>query len=322
MKSTEKAELQISEDVDGSAVVQMPADELPNAVDDDAGDDRPAASVADDNEADDGLDNDPNREAIREARREERKLKKQLHREKAKESNHLINTLKRQNEQMAERLAVLEKRTAGADVARLDKAIEDGHLRMQYAKMKVAEATKKSDGQALVEAQESWYEARRNLESLEALKRKASAEPTQSAVPKAPDPRLKKLASDWMARNDWYDPNGKNTDSKIAIKIDEELVEEGWDPTSEDYWQELDTRLSQYLPHQYKGRAEPGRTSRPRAPVTGSGRESAPTSRPGEYRLNPDRVKAIKEAGKWDNPVERQKMIRRYAEYDRMTGAR
>lgn len=126
-----------------------------------------------------------------------------------------------------------------------------------------------------------------------------------------------------MARNSWYDPNGKNTDSKIAIKIDEELVEEGWDPTSEEYWEELDTRLSQYLPHQYKNQQTGGNAkARPRSPVTGSGRESAPAARPGEYRLSPDRVKAIKEAGKWDNPVERQKMIRRYAEYDRMMGVR
>jgi hypothetical protein len=34
--------------------------------------------------------------------------------------------------------------------------------------------------------------------------------------------------------------------------------------------------------------------------------------------LSPERVKAIKEAGRWDNLTERNKMIRKYAEYDRM----
>jgi len=29
-------------------------------------------------------------------------------------------------------------------------------------------------------------------------------------------------------------------------------------------------------------------------------------------------VRAIKEAGRWDNITERNKMIRKYAEYDRM----
>ena len=63
--------------------------------------------------------------------------------------------LKKQNEQMAHRVAELEKRTAGADSARLDKAIEDAHLRMQYQKMKIAEATKVGDGTALADAQET-----------------------------------------------------------------------------------------------------------------------------------------------------------------------
>lgn len=320
MNATEKLELQVSEEQDGSAVVKMPAGEAPDDNRNDQDDDKNLSS-ADDQDDDDGEDRgaDPEREAIREARREERKLKKQIHREKAKESNQLINVLKRQNDQMAERLAVLEKRTAGADVARLDKAIEDAALRVQYAKMKIAEAAKIGDGQGVADAQEAWYDAKRNYESLEALKRRSTSEPTSASVPKAPDPRLQRHASDWMARNDWYDPNGKDTDSKIAVKVDEELVEEGWDPTSEDYWDELDTRLQRYLPHRY-GKQQ-GTTRRPRS-VVGSGRESSPASRPGEFRLSPERVKAIKDAGKWEDQTERQKMIRRYAEYDRSLGLR
>ena len=330
MNATDKLDLQVSEEVDGSAVVRMPEGEAPgaqvNADQDDAPQKDTRLSSSDDNDEDDDTpDTDPEREKIRQARREERKLKKQLHREKAKESNQLINMLKKQNDQMADRIAQLEKRTAGADMARLDKAIEDAQLRLQYAKMKIAEATKAGDGAALADANEAWYEARRNAESLEALKKKASSAPSTPAVPKAPDPRMQRLAGDWMARNDWYDPNGKNTDSKIATQIDAELTDEGWDPTSEEYWEELDTRLSKYLPHRYKSNDEPqGRPSSrpPRSVVTGSGRESSPSARPGEFRLTPDRVKAIKEAGKWDDPVERQKMIRRYAEYDKSIGLR
>jgi hypothetical protein len=315
-------EIQISEEQDGSAVAQLPHDEVPESRDDDAPrekDLRVGEQAEHDSDDGDDIDPDPEREALRQARREERRLKKQIHREKAKESNQLINVLKKQNEHLAERLAVLEKRTAGADVARLDKAIEDAHLRQQYAKMKIAEATKAGDGAGVADAQEAWYDARRQVESLEALKKKSSAEPKDNAVPKAPDPRLQRNAADWMNRNDWYDPNGRDTDSKIAVKIDEALIEEGWDPTDEDYWDELDNRLQKYLPHRYAP-ATPAK--RPRSAVTGSGRESSPSARPGEFRLSPDRVKAIKDAGKWDDPVERQKMVRRYAEYDRNLGTR
>jgi hypothetical protein len=124
-----------------------------------------------------------------------------------------------------------------------------------------------------------------------------------------------------MARNDWYDPNGRDTDSKVATKIDEELAEEGWDATAEEYWEELDSRLSKYLPHRYGSKSET-QARRPRSAVTSSGRESSPVARPGEFRLSPERVKAIKDAGKWEDPMERQKMVRRYAEYDRSIGGR
>jgi hypothetical protein len=320
MNSTEKLDLQVNEDVDGSATIAIPENEVPE---DREKDERLQGSAQHDIDDGDDVDPDPEREALRQARREERRLKKQIHKEKSKESTHLINMLKRQNEQMAQRVADLEKRTAGADSARLDKAIEDAHARLQYAKMKIADSTKHGDGEGVANAQEEWYEARRNVEALEAARKRGT--PQTQGVPQTPDPRLRKHASDWMARNDWYDPNGKDTDSKIAVKLDEELVEEGWDPTSEDYWDELDNRIQKYMPHRaMSAKSEEGfkPQNRPRSPVTGSGRESSPAARPGEFRLSPDRVKAIKEAGKWDNPVERQKMARRYAEYDRSIGLR
>jgi len=316
MNSTDKLDLQVNEDTDGSATISIPENEIPE---DREKDDRLAGSAQHDDG--DDVDPDPAREQLRQARREERKLKKQIHREKSKESSHLITMLKRQNEQMAQRVADLEKRTAGADSARLDKAIEDAHMRLQYAKLKIAEATKVGDGNGVADAQERWYDARREVEALEATKKRT----VSPSVPQAPDPRLQRHASDWMARNDWYDPNGRDTDSKIAVKLDEELVEEGWDPTSEDYWDELDNRIQKYMPHRamsVKGEEGFKQQNRPRSPVTSSGRDSSPNARPGEFRLSPDRVKAIKEAGKWDNPVERQKMARRYAEYDRSIGLR
>jgi hypothetical protein len=108
----------------------------------------------------------------------------------------------------------------------------------------------------------------------------------------------------------------------VATKIDEKLMAEGWDPKTAEYWEELDNRLTKYLPHRYNsGNGETNSRSserRPRSVVTSSGREHTSSARPGEFRLSPERVKAIKEAGRWDNLTERNKMIRKYAEYDRM----
>jgi hypothetical protein len=115
MNSTDKVELQVSESTDGSATVVLPQSEMPQTVPE-GRDDRSDPSDDADDDHDGGQDNtpdpDPAREAIRVARREERNLKKKLQKARISESNQLINTLKRQNDQMAERLAVLVRPVA------------------------------------------------------------------------------------------------------------------------------------------------------------------------------------------------------------------
>lgn len=325
MNATDKLEMQVAEDPDGSAVVKIEGD--PEVIIDDKeasserseDNDDAAHAEADEAEAQASGRTEEEREAIRVARREERKLKKQIQREKARESNHLIDSLKRQNEAMAERLAALEKKSAGADLARMEKAIEDAHLKLKFAKIKIAEASDARDGARLVQAQEDWYEARRQVEALEQIKRRAATAQDQQAVPKAPDVRMQRKAAAWMERNNWYDPEGKDADSAVAVKIDEILSSEGWDPTTDDYWEELDERLTKYLPHRYnRGQSDRSSNNRtPRSIQTSSGREASSSPKANEIRLSPERVRAIKEAGMWDDPAERQKMIKKYVEYDR-----
>lgn len=324
MTPTDKLELQVAEELDGSAIVQLPEDEpspqgtIHNSDDDDDDDDSSGMLSGDAKNT--TSDDDPDREAIRAARREERKLKKQLHREKARESNHLISALKKQNNELAERLAALEKKTSGAELARVDKAIDDAGVQVEYAKMKMKEAVSTQDGESLVQAQEMLYEAQRKLESLSTLKENATKQMTQQPKQniQLPDPIVQRMAADWMSRNNWYDPQGKDLDSEIAQKIDRKLTEEGFDPTSEEYWEELDDRLQKYLPHRSNaGYNERNRNQRPRSVVTSSGRETSGGVRPNEFRLTPDRVAAIKEAGMWDNVEQRNKMIRKFADWDR-----
>jgi hypothetical protein len=312
MNSTEKMEMQVDEEQDGSAIAQLPEGEAPEA------EEKPELAEGGDVEANDGLDKDPDREAIRAARREERRLKKSIHREKTKESSHLINNLRTQNQQLSERLAHLEKRTSGAELARVDKAIDDTEVQIEYAKMKMREAVANQDGDAVVKAQELMYESQRKHESLKNIKDQATRQMSQPPKPtmNVPDPSVQRNAAEWMERNPWYDPQAKDMDSEIAQRLDKKLTDEGYDPSSPDYWEELDERVSKYLPHRTSG-AAPQRASTQRPRMTGSGRESAPTGRGNEFRLSADRVQAIKDMGAWDNPDQRAKMIKSYAKYDR-----
>jgi len=300
----------VTEEADGSAVIDLP-DSIESP--DEQEDDREMASGGSADHADDDVAPEDETEYQR-ARREKRRAKRDLAKKTGVEKDMKLQHLERKNQELMERLSVVERKTHSADLARIDKAIEDQELRLQYAKMKISEAASASDGHAMAEAQEMMYEARRQMEALSSFK-KSAVEPRQTQG-NVPDPRLQRLAANWMEKNDWYDPSGRDTDSKIAKQIDETLVAEGWNPTSQDYWEELDNRLHKYLPHKYNDSTDVrSSTKRPRSVVTSSGRESVngSTNR-NTFVLKPEQVRAMKDAGFWDDPNKRSKMIKRYAQ--------
>lgn len=310
---SEKAQddkIEVMEATDGSAVVDLP-DSIPNPQADDDGDDDRGDVKADSGDTDD--DHPDDSDALRAAKRDRRRTKKQLVRQTNAEKELKLQMLERQNQELISRLSVVERKTHSADLARIDKAIEDSELRINYAKMKLSEAAEARDGNAMAKAQELWMEARQQAESLRNLKRSATSPKQEASIP---DPRLQRNANDWMERNSWFNPDGKDLDSRIAKQVDETLTSEGWDPNSKEYWDELDNRLQRYVSHRYNGSTDenPNQRSRPRGIVTGSGRESA--SRAGgknTFTLSPEQVRAMKDAGFWDDSEKRNKMIKRYA---------
>lgn len=298
----EKVEdIPVTEEKDGSATVELP-EEL---VTEDSSDEPEVQVAQDDGDADQPGDTD----AVREARRNRRKAKKEYIKRTNEEKDQRLVLLQRENEEFRRRLAEVEKKSQGFELARLDKAIEDEELRLKYFDAKRREAINNSDGDAYTQASNSYDEARRKYEAMRSLKEKASkVEPEPQA-----DPKMLRHAKSWMESNSWYDPNGNDEDSEIAKVIDAKLAKEGYDPTSAEYWEELDARLQKRLPHRYtQSQDEPKR--RPRSFVTGSGRESTSGRQGSTFVLEPEQVRAMKEAGFWDDPAKRARMIKRYAQ--------
>ena len=312
-KEVKKEELLVAEQQDGSVTVEGMED-IPDENNDDAPQQKAEGGQV--VPEDGGEDHPDDTEAIRSARREKRKAKKMYQREQQKEKDVRYNSLVRQNQELMQRLQSVEQRTHGSELARLDKAIEDQHLRVQYAKMKISEATQAQDGESMSNAQDMLYEARRMVEQLDALKKQSMAPQPAQAI--APDRAVQRQAANWMERNSWYDPGGKDEDSQIALIVDKKMAAEGWVPADPDYWEELDNRLQRRLPHLYNSDERQERDTpvrRPRSVVTGSGRENAASSGGSKtsFTLSADQVKAMKDAGMWDDPEKRARMIRRYA---------
>lgn len=298
---TKEESFEVTEEKDGSVVV-----ELPDTIE--SPDKEPQAAAGDDEDHPDDTD------AVREARRARRRAKKEYIRKTNEEKDQRLQLLQRQNQELMERLAAVERKTHTADLARLDSAIADEESRLEFFRRKMQEATDNSDGTSFTKAQEAWYESRRKVEAMQGIKQRAVQATTNDSGPA--NPKLVRLANQWMERNPWYDPNGGDEDSQIAKVVDNKLAAEGWDPTSEEYWEEFDRRLQQRLPSRYTGDQEEQPRRRPRSVVTGSGRESQ-TSRGNTFVLEPEQVRAMKEAGLWDNPETRNRMIKRYAEQAR-----
>jgi len=302
----------IQEEKDGSATIELPASiPSPEPQQDDDSDE--ADDRARQKEMVVGGSVDEDAEALREQKRLKRQRRKEYHKQVSTEKDVKLTLLERQNQQLLERLSVLERKSHGSDLARLDKAIEDQDNRILFAKQKISEATSTGNGELLTSAQEMWFEARRQAEALANLKKRAVAPQKQRTI-QAPDPQLQRHANNWMANNPWYDPNGKDADSRRALNEDSILAEEGYDPKTAEYWEELDRRLQRVVPHRYTEDAEERPRSRPRSAVTSSGREFASTNgKSNSFTLSPEQVRAMKDAGMWDDAEKRAKMIRRYA---------
>jgi hypothetical protein len=318
-------DIAIMEEQDGSAVVDLPENMLEGV----ENDDQQASKADGGNVRDDDADHPDDDDELRAAKRGRRRAKKDLIRKTNQEKDARLTQLQRENEEFKRRLGQLERNTKSEHLVRIDKGIEDAQTRLEYAKMKLAEATQNGDGEAMVEAQTMWQAAQEEARNLQTLRQQADQElrrPQEEATD-LPDPTVQRLAAQWMRKNKWYNPAATDPDSRIAKKIDEVMSTQGWNPTDPDYWEELDSRLQRELPHRYNDSNDTDTRDvrRPRNVVGSAGREASAAyggSNRTQFVLSPERVKAMKEVGAWDNPERKARMVKQFIEFDRANGRR
>jgi len=317
----DKKELEIVEAQDGSAIVALPEEMLVEDINDEQNGferEKEGGEVTSDSDADHPDDD----EEIREAKRNRRRAKKDLIRKTNQEKDLRLQQLQRENEEFRRRLNDVERNSKSEQIYRIDRNIEDAQTKLDYAKMKIAEATHNQDGNAMVEAQMLLQTASKEFDQLRQIRNQADREMKRPQNQQPADPQVKRLAEDWIRRNPWYNANLSDPDSKIAKKVDEIMANQGWNPADPDYWDEFDSRLQKEIPHRYNSDNDDESRSvrRPRNVVGSAGREASAAyggSNRSQFILSPERVKVMKEAGAWDNPVRKAKMIQSYIAFDR-----
>lgn len=289
-------------------------------VEDDVPEHRQAAADDEDD------DNDDEREAIRERRRLE-KLERKERREKAIQRDKLeLDFLRKRNDDLERRISAQEQRTNKIDLNQYDAQIQQAKQEAEMADKVIAKAVAVGNGEDVTQALRYRDEAMARIQQLTQAKQQAQT-PVQS---QGMDELTLHHARNFLTENKWYNPNGTDEDSAIVLAIDQSLHREGYDPKSEDYWDELRRRAARRLPERFETRKraesaerdEPATERKPRGgPAVGSGREHAPASTRREIYISPERKQALVDAGVWDDPVLRMKYVKRYAEYDRANKA-
>ena len=109
----------------------------------------------------------------------------------------------------------------------------------------------------------------------------------KTSVPK-PDPK----AEAWAEKNEWFGKDEAMTYASFGIH--KKLVEEeGFDPTSTDYYEEIDKRIRKEFPHKFNG--EDKASSKPVQTVASASRTSSSGRK--TVRLTPSQVAIAKKLG-------------------------
>lgn len=283
----------------------------------------PAGAADDAHDDEDDIDpehpdaDDDERAELRERRRREKNERKQRAREAMQRDKLELDFLRKRNDELERRMSAQEQRAAQQDLGLVDQRLREAHNEAQLAEQVIAKAIAAGNGEDVTKAMRYRDEALARARELQELK---SSHAKRQSAPVEPgmDPRVQKLATDFITENSWYDPQGRDEDSAIVLAIDSALVRDGYDPSSPDYWNELRNRAARRLPERFKTEEAAATRREVRGgPRVGGGKEHVPTSSRKEVYISPERKQALIDAGVWDNPELRARYIKRYAEYDR-----
>lgn len=262
-------------------------------------------------------------EQRRQRNRESRERRKQKRKEAALADKRLIESLSAQLQEANERLGKVEGRFVQSDSAQLDAAIQAQRNAYQTASQELSRAIANRDQPGIQAAMEARDNARDRFNRLTFQKEQRTQAFAQGGQTQQPTikPEVMNNAKRFMERNKWYDPSGKDTDSRIAMVIDQELIDSGYNPTTPSYWAELERRCRERLPHRYKqdGGGNNG-GSRLKGKPGQMGASNAPKGRVQDREgvtLSASRKQALLDRGLKPGTPEWKKRVAAYAAWDK-----
>jgi hypothetical protein len=176
------------------------------------------------------------------------------------------------------------------------------------AKKQLKDAMDLGDFDKQVEAQQKMARlaveadrAKKSQDQRERLKKEMEArgiDPNQPQMPQQPVQRPQQpppppdpKAESWASKNTWFGEDEPMT--LTSFSIHRKLVEEGLDPSSDEYYNEIDKRMKDTFPHRFNNETK---SSTPTQTVASANR-GGPIRRKGTVRLTPSQVAISKKLG-------------------------
>ena len=234
----------------------------------------------------------------------EKRIRQLVKQRKDKEDE--VVRLIRQNEELNSRLNNTQREFTNISKLNLDATENQLKDKLELARGAYQAAHEEGDSSKILKAQEFLNDAQNDLKSVGATKmqfKEPEVQAPQQQVQQPyyqPQPTPDPKAQSWAEKNDWFGEDKIRT--AAALAIDADLKEEGFNPTDDDYYSEVDNRLKEAFPHRYKtGEVEEVRKqeSSP-AQVVAGGTRSTPGSNK-KVKLSKEDVRL---ANKWNIPLE------------------
>lgn len=287
----------------------------------------------------------------RERRAAERRAKKERRKRAIDRDKKEMNFLRGMNDRLEKRLLAVEAETVENRIVSVQ-----GRASKLREQIKLADDLKKraldaDNSDDVVFADNTKADLQAELARVEAAEQQlrgvhqervqAARAPTPKPQQQEVEPEVVNFARRFYANNRWCDPTGRSGDSRVVFELDNALTDEGYDPTTQEYWDELQSRVEARLPQHFQQKAaeqdddddedeppprrqEPAQKPNGAAPQQPARKASgpklpngAPAGQGQKFYISAERKQALVDLGVWEDRVLRDRYIKKYMEYDR-----
>ena len=227
---------------------------------------------------------------------------RQLVRQK-KEREEKIEQLVARQKELEEQLKTKQKEVETSVEKSFESAEQNVNSRMELARDAYRQALESGDTDRIVAAQEHLSKAQNDASMLQMNKQQfvvdRPVEEQAQPVQEEQSAQYDRLAVEWAGRNSWFGQDSVMT--TLALEIDSDLKNEGYDPSEVEFYQEIDSRLRQRYPERFGVEQQRQQETSSPAQVVGGASRTSTSSSNKKVKLSQEDVRL---ANKWGIPLE------------------